>query len=362
MESLRRKRKGLEILPSSGKSLPPLTVILSHFSLGDYSRQRKKYKEGEDKEVVGSGRSVVKGVFTVPPCRSVSADPSCRGLKRKIGCIDAATQLGRKKKIEEEYDLGAYIGQGKFGSVVLCRSKVTGEVFACKMLRKGEELVHREVEIMQHLSGHPGVVTLKAVYEDLESFYLVMELCPEGRLLDKMAKERQYPEHRAANILKEIVSVIKYCHDMGVVHRDVKPENILLATSGKMKLADFGLAVRMSNGNNDFVNISVVFRYIQAHSHIPGYTSVCILYLSDLFFYFSNSFYFYCLLYAQRFSNIFRILHFFNTGVISAVMFLCRLDYVLCALISKLVFLSCRSEPQRCSWKSCLCCSRSFSR
>ncbi|KAL9380648.1 hypothetical protein Peur_026305 [Populus x canadensis] len=273
MESLRRKRKGQEILPSSVKSLPPLTVILSHFSLGDYSRQRKKYKEGEDKEVVGSGRSVVKGVFTVPPCRSVSADPSCRGLKRKIGCIDAATQLGRKKKIEEEYDLGAYIGQGKFGSVVLCRSKVTGEVFACKMLRKGEELVHREVEIMQHLSGHPGVVTLKAVYEDLESFYLVMELCPEGRLLDKMAKERQYPEHRAANILKEIVSVIKYCHDMGVVHRDIKPENILLATSGQMKLADFGLAVRMSNGNNAFVNISVVFRYIQAHSHLPGYTS-----------------------------------------------------------------------------------------
>lgn len=89
--------------------------------------------------------------------------------------------------MEQEYDLGAYIGQGKFGSVVLCRSKVTGEEFACKMLRKGEEPVRLEVENMQHLSGHPGVVTLKAVYEDLESFSLVMELCPDGRLLDKMA-------------------------------------------------------------------------------------------------------------------------------------------------------------------------------
>ncbi|KAJ6908383.1 serine/threonine-protein kinase PEPKR2 [Populus alba x Populus x berolinensis] len=250
MESLRRKRKGLEILSSFGESLAPLTVILPRLSLGDYSRQRKKYKEDEDKEAVGSSRSVVKGVFTAPPCRSVSADPPCRGLKRKIGCIDVATQLGRKKKIEKEYDLGASIGQGKFGSVVLCRSKVTGEEFACKMLRKGEELVHREVEIMQHLSGHPGVVTLKAVYEDLESFYLVMELCTGGRLLDQMAKQRQYPEHRAANILKEVVSVIKYCHDMGVVHRDIKPENILLTASGLMKLADFGLAVRMSNGQS----------------------------------------------------------------------------------------------------------------
>uniref|UniRef100_A0A6N2M4P2 Protein kinase domain-containing protein n=1 Tax=Salix viminalis TaxID=40686 RepID=A0A6N2M4P2_SALVM len=219
MESLRRKRKGLEVLISSGESLAPLTVILSRLSL-EIIQAKKKYKEAEDKEAVGSSGSVVK-------------DPPCRGLKRKIGCIEVATQLGRKKKIEKEYDLGAFIGQGKFGSVVLCRSKGTGEEFACKMLRKKEELVHREVEIMQHLSGHPGVVTLKAVYEDAESFYLVMELCTGGRLLDQMAKQRQYPEQRAASILKEVVSVIKYCHDMGVVHRDIKPENILLAASGK---------------------------------------------------------------------------------------------------------------------------------
>jgi calcium-dependent protein kinase len=251
--------------------------------LGDYSRQRKKYKEDEDKEAVGSSTSVVKGVFTAPPCRSVSADPPCRGLKRKIGCIDVATQLGRKKKIEKEYDLGASIGQGKFGSVVLCRSKVTGEEFACKMLRKGEELVHREVEIMQHLSGHPGVVTLKAVYEDLESFYLVMELCTGGRLLDQMAKQRQYPEHRAANILKEVVSVIKYCHDMGVVHRDIKPENILLTASGLMKLADFGLAVRMSNGNCDL--LICFYMYFAISKHIPTNISVYILFLSDFLFF-----------------------------------------------------------------------------
>ncbi|KAJ6370308.1 hypothetical protein OIU76_028559 [Salix suchowensis] len=111
------------------------------------------------------------------------------------------------------------------------------------MLRKGEELVHQEVENMQHLSGLPGVVTLKNVYEDLESFYLVMELCPERRLLDKMAVSRA----QSANILKEVVSVIKYCHDMGVVHRDIKTENILLATSGQMKLEDFGLAVEDIN-------------------------------------------------------------------------------------------------------------------
>ncbi|KAJ6734428.1 SERINE/THREONINE-PROTEIN KINASE PEPKR2-LIKE ISOFORM X1 [Salix purpurea] len=75
--------------------------------IGRLFKAEEEVQGGEDKEVVGSSRSVVKGVFTVPSCRSVSADPSCRGLKRKIGCIDAATQLGRKTKIEKEYDLDA---------------------------------------------------------------------------------------------------------------------------------------------------------------------------------------------------------------------------------------------------------------
>lgn len=248
MEFLGRKRKGVEILASCQKIPIPLTIVLSHLSLEEYSVRRKKCKEAVVLETDGSSKGVVAGVATAPLCGSSSSDPSVRGLKRKIGCIDAATRMGRKKKIDQDYELGVNIGQGKFGSVVLCRSKSGGEEFACKTLRKGKEIVHREVEIMQHLSGHPGVVTLKAVYEDAESFHLVMELCAGGRLLDQMAREGPFSEHRAANLLKELMLVIKYCHDMGVVHRDIKPENVLLTSSGRIKLADFGLAVRISNG------------------------------------------------------------------------------------------------------------------
>lgn len=250
MEFLGKKRKGPEILPSTRRTLAPSPVIWSHLSLEDYSRQKKKCKEDVIKEAVGSCTSVITGIVTAPLCGIPSRDPPGRGLKRKIGCIDAATQMGRKKKIDEEYDMGATIGKGKFGSVVFCQSKSSQEQYACKTLRKGEESVHREVEIMQHLSGHPNVVTLKAVYEDSEFFYLIMELCSGGRLLDQMVKEGQYSEQRAANLLKELVSILKYCHDMGVVHRDIKPENILLTTCGRLKLADFGLAVRVANGQS----------------------------------------------------------------------------------------------------------------
>jgi serine/threonine protein kinase len=155
-------------------------------------------------------------------------------------------------RLESQYDLGEEIGQGKFGSVRLCRAKNRGgEEFACKALPKnGGETAHREVEIMQHLSGHPGVVTLRAVFEDSDRFYLVMELCRGGRLLDEVRREGRLSERRAAHVIRELMDVVKYCHEMGVVHRDIKPDNVLLTSAGRLKLADFGLAVRITDGND----------------------------------------------------------------------------------------------------------------
>lgn len=234
MESLRRKRKGAKASAAIGSYLS---------DNGDHGRKSKKkckLESCDDKRGI---------LMTAPPSTS-SASPLSpnRGHKRKLGCIDSSTQIGRKKKLESEYVLGDAIGQGKFGSVRSCRSKATGEEFAVKTLKKnGEESVHKEVEIMQHLSGHPNVVTLKSVFEDSENFHLVMELCKGGRLLDHM-KEGRFSEHRAANLVKDLVGVIKYCHEMGVVHRDIKPENILMTATGEMKLADFGLAVRVASG------------------------------------------------------------------------------------------------------------------
>lgn len=252
---MRKKRKGSEADASA--ELPEVAApthdwqssnLRCHYSLEDYSRLKKRCKEHAVAEPINSCKSRLVGIATAPPCGTSSLVTAGRGLKRKIGCIDVATQMGRKKKIEDDYVQGDTIGQGKFGSVWLCRSKASGGEFACKTLRKGEETVHREVEIMQHLSGHRGVVTLQSVYEEPHCFHLVMELCSGGRLIDWMVKEGPFSEHRAANILKELMLVIKYCHDMGVVHRDIKPENILLTTSGQLKLADFGLAMRFSIG------------------------------------------------------------------------------------------------------------------
>ncbi|TYH18016.1 hypothetical protein ES288_A05G235900v1 [Gossypium darwinii] len=192
---MRKKRKGSETDASS----------------------EKRCKEDVDTPPVGSCKSRLAGIATAPPCGASSLVPLGKGLKRKMGCIEVITRISGTKKVEDDYVKGETIEQGKFRSVWLCRSRTSGVEFACKTLLRGEETVHREVEIMQHLSGHPGFVTLQVVYEEPDCFYL----------------------QPAANIIKDVMLVIKYCHDMGVVHRDIKPENFLLATSGKMKLADF---------------------------------------------------------------------------------------------------------------------------
>ncbi|KAL6844654.1 hypothetical protein ACP4OV_025313 [Aristida adscensionis] len=258
MESLPRKRKGARSACSLAGSLhdaPPAARKRTCREPKPRTDKRRKKKEEEEScaDADDAAAASPRGggvVMTAPPASGRAApDSPGRGLKRKLGCIEPATRMGRRKRLDSEYELGAEIGQGKFGSVRICRARAGGEEFACKALpRNGEETVHREVEIMQHLSGHPGVVTLRAVFEDADTFYLVMELCAGGRLLDEIAREGKFSEQRAAIVIKDLMAVLKYCHEMGVVHRDIKPENILLTKAGKVKLADFGLAARVTNG------------------------------------------------------------------------------------------------------------------
>ncbi|KAH9288408.1 hypothetical protein KI387_032525 [Taxus chinensis] len=259
MDPLRRKRKGemaignvkLKQLACSYNDGVSSSSFAPPLSFEECTQRRKRHKEKMMDEQLGSPNLHPAAAATVPQQRRGSClrDLPGRGLKRKVGCIEAATQFGRNRKIESDYYMGQELGKGKFGLVRLCKSKATGEELACKTLPKnGEENVHMEVEIMQHLSGHPNVVTLRAVYEDTDSLHLVMEFCSGGRLLNAMSKNGCYAEHQAANLIKELVAVIKYCHEMGVIHRDIKPENILLTSDGRMKLADFGLSVHVANG------------------------------------------------------------------------------------------------------------------
>ncbi|KAI8464387.1 MAG: kinase-like domain-containing protein [Monoraphidium minutum] len=108
-----------------------------------------------------------------------------------------------------------------------------------------------EVQILQHLVGVPGVVQLRGAYEDCRAVNLVLELCAGGDLLDHILRLGRLREADAAAAGRAIVLALQRCHARGVVHRDVKPENFLLAAGGcaaSCRASDFGVSAFFSPG------------------------------------------------------------------------------------------------------------------
>lgn len=98
-----------------------------------------------------------------------------------------------------------------------------------------------EIDILKNLT-HPNILRLFEVFEDKKYIYLVTEYCEGGELFDEIVSRGKFEEKDAANVIKQVLSAISYCHNQNVCHRDLKPENILIDSKDKntMKLIDFG--------------------------------------------------------------------------------------------------------------------------
>lgn len=99
------------------------------------------------------------------------------------------------------YNLGQKLGHGQFGTAFLYVEKATRKKYACKSIAKRKLLtednaddVRREIEIMHHLYRHTNVISIKGAYEDAVAVHVVMELCTDGELFDRIAKQGHYTE------------------------------------------------------------------------------------------------------------------------------------------------------------------------
>ncbi|CAD6271730.1 unnamed protein product [Miscanthus lutarioriparius] len=204
----------------------------------------------------GSSRPV--GSATVPPPTSVSSSATTAPTPNKPPAPIGPVLVRPMEDVKSTYTVGKELGRGQFGVTSLCTHKATGQKFACKTISKRKlstkediEDVRREVQIMYHLSGQPGVVELKGAYEDKSNVHLVMELCAGGELFDRIIAKGHYTERAAASLLRTIVEIVHTCHSMGVIHRDLKPENFLLLSKDEnapLKATDFGLSVFFKEG------------------------------------------------------------------------------------------------------------------
>ncbi|NXV71880.1 NUAK2 kinase, partial [Atlantisia rogersi] len=119
---------------------------------------------------------------------------------------------------------------------------------AIKSIRKDkikdeQDLVHirREIEIMSSLN-HPHIIAVHEVFENSSKIVIVMEYASKGDLYDYISERQRLTEQEARHFFRQVVSAVYYCHKNGVVHRDLKLENILLDANGNIKIADFGLS------------------------------------------------------------------------------------------------------------------------
>ena len=163
----------------------------------------------------------------------------------------------KKGKLRDSYRIGNKLGDGAFGSVRKITHRVTGEIRAVKTihkknLRSDEErqTFFNEVSVLRALD-HPNILKLYEYYQDDKNFYLITELCNGGELFDRIISHGSFSEAIAASYMRQILSVVSYCHDRNIVHRDLKPENFLLDTSAEdanLKVIDFGTSQFFTSG------------------------------------------------------------------------------------------------------------------
>ncbi|EYU19883.1 hypothetical protein ABFS82_06G078700 [Erythranthe guttata] len=152
--------------------------------------------------------------------------------------------------LKADYQLCEELGRGRFGVVHRCYSSAADTSFACKSIHKDSlssdptdrRCLDVEPKILHLLSGCPAILRLHDVYEDDEYLHLVTDLCDGGDLYDRLSSGIRLPEPDAASVLNQLMVAVACCHRLGVAHRDIKPDNILFDSRGRLKLADFGSA------------------------------------------------------------------------------------------------------------------------
>ena len=153
-----------------------------------------------------------------------------------------------------ELDIIELVGQGGMGAVYKARQRELDRIVALKIFLyrshdpEFAERFRREARALGKLS-HPNIVTVHTFGIRQGIHFLVMEFVDGLNLRQVTQEERLAPGH-AMQLIPELCDALQYAHDQGVVHRDIKPENILLDASGRIKIADFGLA-KMAEGGID---------------------------------------------------------------------------------------------------------------
>jgi serine/threonine protein kinase len=185
-----------------------------------------------------------------------------RGLARDIEGESIGNYEGSSTHVALTPDIRFFepiktVGRGAAGTVKVMRSLDDGRVYAVKHLSKATAVQNNQMEAVMAernvlaLIENPWVVKLHASFQDATKLYLVMDYLPGGDLLRLISTSRRdggdqagMPELTAKFYISELACAIHSVHKIGYIHRDIKPDNVMLDRRGHVKLSDFGLAFR----------------------------------------------------------------------------------------------------------------------
>lgn len=143
------------------------------------------------------------------------------------------------------------LGRGGFAVVYRVTNFLTGEDYALKAIPKEKvskpkklSKLRSEISIQKSLN-HPNLLKSYDTFEDTLNYYIVLELCPNNSVKDRIKAAGRLSEDETASILKDVIQGLIYLHDNQIIHRDLKPENFLFGKDGNVKIADFGLSTRL---------------------------------------------------------------------------------------------------------------------
>jgi len=171
--------------------------------------------------------------------------------------ISDITKAGFEKASPTQFDLLRVLGQGSFGKVFLVRKnsgKDSGSLYAMKVLKKASLKIRDRIRTKMERNiladvEHPFIVKLHYAFQTEGKLYLILDFLRGGDLFTRLSKEVMFTEDDVKFYLAELALALQHLHSLGIIYRDLKPENLLLDSHGHIAVTDFGLS--KENFEND---------------------------------------------------------------------------------------------------------------
>lgn len=176
-----------------------------------------------------------------------------------------------------KYEVHGAVGEGAYGVVLKCRNKETGAIVAVKKFKENEEdevvrkTTMREVKVLRMLQ-HRNIVSLLEAFRRKGRLYLVFEYADKSMLEVLEGNSGGVSPARVRSYIYQLVLAIHWCHVNNIVHRDVKPENLLINNDGTLKLCDFGFARTLSENGRGMTDY-VATRWYRSPELLLGFTN-----------------------------------------------------------------------------------------